>query len=42
MKKDPLKLSLARRQPLLLWCAYDPFQWHLIDGVNLRSTKLGI
>jgi len=17
------------------WCAYDPYQWHLIDGVNL-------
>jgi len=18
-----------------LWCAYDPWQWHLIDGVNV-------
>src|SRR5204862_6430498 len=24
-----------------LWCAYDPFQWHLIDGVNLVIHEAG-
>src|SRR3977135_1141212 len=23
------------------WCAYDPFQWHLIDGVNLVVHEAG-
>jgi hypothetical protein len=24
-----------------LWCAYDPYQWHLIDGVNLVIHEAG-
>ena len=24
-----------------LWCAYDPYQWHLIDGVNLVINEAG-
>jgi hypothetical protein len=24
-----------------LWCAYDPYQWHLIDGVNLVIHETG-
>lgn len=24
-----------------LWCAYDPWQWHLIDGVNLLIHEAG-
>jgi hypothetical protein len=24
-----------------LWCAYDPWQWHLIDGVNLVIHEAG-
>ena len=24
-----------------LWCAYDPMQWHLIDGVNLVIHEAG-
>ena len=24
-----------------LWCAYDPYQWHLIDGVNLLIHEAG-
>jgi hypothetical protein len=23
------------------WCAYDPYQWHLIDGVNLVIHEAG-
>ena len=23
------------------WCAYDPYQWHLIDGVNLIIHEAG-
>lgn len=23
-----------------LWCAYDPYQWHLIDGVNLVIQRI--
>jgi hypothetical protein len=24
-----------------VWCAYDPYQWHLIDGVNLLIHEAG-
>jgi hypothetical protein len=24
-----------------LWCAWDPYQWHLIDGVNLLIHEAG-
>lgn len=42
MKKDPLKLTVAAIASLyFLWCAYDPSQWHLIDGVNLVIHEAG-
>jgi hypothetical protein len=42
MKKDPLKLTVAAIASLyFLWCAYDPYQWHLIDGVNLVIHEAG-
>jgi len=42
MKKDPLKLTVAAIASLyFLWCAYNPDQWHLIDGVNLVIHEAG-
>ena len=42
MKKDALKLTVAAIASLyFLWCAYDPGQWHLIDGVNLVIHEAG-
>ena len=42
MKKDPFKLVFAAIASLyFLWCAYDPGQWHLIDGVNLVIHEAG-
>ena len=42
MKKDPLKLTVAAIAGVyFLWCAYDPYQWHLIDGVNLVIHEAG-
>ena len=42
MKKDPIKLTVAAIAGLyFLWCAYDPNQWHLIDGVNLVIHEAG-
>jgi hypothetical protein len=42
MKKDTLKLIVATVASLyFLWCAYDPYQWHLIDGVNLVIHEAG-
>jgi hypothetical protein len=42
MKKDPIKLTIAAIAGLyFLWCAYDPSQWHLIDGVNLVIHEAG-
>ena len=42
MRKDPLKLAVAAIAGLyFLWCAYDPYQWHLIDGVNLVIHEAG-
>jgi len=42
VKKDPLKLIVAAIASLyFLWCAYDPYQWHLIDGVNLVIHEAG-
>jgi len=36
------KLAVALIASLyFLWCAYDPFQWHLIDGVNLVIHEAG-
>ncbi|HVQ36934.1 MAG TPA: hypothetical protein VMS31_05350 [Pyrinomonadaceae bacterium] len=37
-----LKLAVAVIASLyFLWCAYDPYQWHLIDGVNLVIHEAG-
>ncbi len=42
MKRDPLKLIVAGiAGAYFLWCAYDPYQWHLIDGVNLLIHEAG-
>lgn len=42
MNKDPLKLVVAViASAYFFWCAYDPFQWHLIDGVNLVIHEAG-
>jgi len=42
MTKSPLKLGIAAVAGLyFLWCAYDPSQWHLLDGVNLLIHEAG-
>ena len=42
MQKDPFKLIVAVIASLyFFWCAYDPYQWHLIDGVNLVIHEAG-
>ena len=36
------KLAVAVIASLyFFWCAYDPYQWHLIDGVNLVIHEAG-
>jgi hypothetical protein len=40
--RDPLKLVVTVIASLyFFWCAYDPYQWHLIDGVNLVIHEAG-
>lgn len=42
MKKNIPKLVVAVIASLyFLWCTYDPYQWHLIDGVNLVIHEAG-
>lgn len=42
MGKNPTKLIVAViAGTYFLWCAYDPYQWHLIDGVNLVIHEAG-
>lgn len=51
MQSAANKLSVGFSRPKLavaviaslyfLWCAYDPYQWHLIDGVNLVIHEAG-
>lgn len=42
MKRDASKTVLAAlASAYFLWCAYDPSQWHLIDGVNLVIHEAG-
>jgi hypothetical protein len=42
MKRDLTKSVIAALAGLyFLWCAYDPYQWHLIDGVNLVLHEAG-
>jgi hypothetical protein len=42
MKINTPKLVVAIIASLyFFWCAYDPYQWHLIDGVNLVIHEAG-
>ncbi len=42
MRRDTFKTVVAVLAGLyFLWCAYDPYQWHLIDGVNLVIHEAG-
>ena len=42
MKNNIPKLVVAVIASLyFFWCAYDPYQWHLIDGVNLLIHEAG-
>lgn len=42
MKRARLKTVIAiLATAYFLWCAYDPYQWHLIDGVNLVIHEAG-
>lgn len=42
MTRDIPKVVVAVIASLyFLWCAYDPSQWHLIDGVNLVIHEAG-
>ena len=42
MQKNLPKLIVAGVASLyFFWCAYDPYQWHLIDGVNLVIHEAG-
>jgi hypothetical protein len=42
MKKDPVKLVVALLAAAYFgWCAYNPYRWHFIDGVNLVIHEAG-
>jgi hypothetical protein len=42
MRRDTFKTAIAAVAGIyFLWCAYDPRQWHLIDGVNLVIHEAG-
>jgi hypothetical protein len=42
VKPNIPKLVVAAIASLyFIWCAYDPYQWHLIDGVNLLIHEAG-
>jgi hypothetical protein len=42
VKNNVPKLVVAVIASLyFFWCAYDPYQWHLIDGVNLLIHEAG-
>jgi hypothetical protein len=42
LQRDPWKLVVAVVATIyFFWCAYDPYQWHLIDGVNLVIHEAG-
>ncbi len=42
MKRDQVKTVFAvLAAAYFLWCAWDPYQWHLIDGVNLLIHEAG-
>ncbi len=42
MTRSPIKSVFALLTGIyFLWCAWDPHQWHLIDGVNLLIHEAG-
>jgi hypothetical protein len=42
MRKEPVKLVIAVLGAVYFgWCAFDPYQWHFIDGVNLIIHEAG-
>jgi hypothetical protein len=42
MKFNPLKLTVGILAALyFFWCAYDPFTWKLLDGVDLLIHEAG-
>jgi hypothetical protein len=42
LQRDPWKLVVAVVATIyFFWCAYDPYQWHLIDGINLVIHEAG-
>jgi hypothetical protein len=42
MRRDTIKIAIAVVAGLyFLWCARDPYEWHLIDGVNLVMHEAG-
>lgn len=42
MRRDTFKTVVAVLAGLYFsWCAYDPYRWHLIDGVNLVIHEAG-
>jgi hypothetical protein len=42
LNRNSAKLVVAGiASAYFLWCAYDPYQWHLIDGVNLLMHEAG-
>jgi hypothetical protein len=40
-QKLPKLIVAGIASAYFLWCAYDPTQWHLIDGVNLLIHEAG-
>jgi hypothetical protein len=42
MKRDRIKTAIAVVVAVyFLWCAWEPYEWHLIDGVNLVIHEAG-
>lgn len=41
MTKAPKLIIAAIASAYFFWCAYDPYQWHVIDGVNLLIHEAG-
>jgi hypothetical protein len=42
MRKDRIKLTVALLAAVYFgWCAFDPYRWHFIDGVDLIIHEAG-
>lgn len=41
IRNSPKLIVALLASAYFLWCAYDPSQWHLIDGVNLVIHEAG-